>query len=183
MAKDDFAFDDLVFHDCAPRDDQLVVCSRDEFRCDNAKQCIEYWKVCDGENNCDDNSDESKHCSQSNGTCWFVDENWKTFCNWIDLPEGDFNWKFIAANNETHTGPQSLFNQTFHYISMNSKGHSLGERALVASPVFPASIDICSVVFHYYMFGSPSMGEFNVSQTNEMIAQPITCYLGFHHRN
>ena len=37
-------------------------CPMHSFRCQN-KRCVEYSNVCDGNNDCIDNSDESEGCS------------------------------------------------------------------------------------------------------------------------
>lgn len=156
----DLAFDDFVFDNCVPKGSDQVICNENEYRCDDHQQCIHYWQYCDGNVDCDDNSDEVKHCTQANGTCWFVNQNWRTHCSWIDL-DGDLRWTF-TTNTDINTGPQSLYNGVYGYLLMVSKGHVLGEKALIATQVFPASIDICSMDFHYYMYGSDSMGDLNV---------------------
>ena len=80
----------------------------------------------------------------------------------------DFNFVYeqvplnATKGHETNTGPQELLNAKYGYVVMKAKGHKFGERAAVASPEFPASTDVCSMTFHYYMYGADTMGELTV---------------------
>lgn len=158
----DMAFDDFAFVDCQDAEKGAeAVCEENEFRCASHTQCVDYWQRCDGEDNCDDLSDE-KHCAQGRGTCWFSDENWRTHCDWIDVPNYAFQWSFASARDPDKNLTDSLFGDGLYYIILPSTNRTFGERAAVASPIFPASHDVCSIGFHYFMHGGDTMGELNV---------------------
>lgn len=163
-SKADLALDNFQFTNCHQNETQMeLTCEENEYRCADKTQCIEYWRFCDAEYDCADGSDEG-HCTQANGTCWFVDDNWKTHCDWIDLKRDfTFVYEAVAINatkdHETNTGPQSLLNDKYGYALMKAKGRKFGERAAIASPEFPASTSICSMGFHYYMYGADTMGQ------------------------
>lgn len=50
QSKADFAMDDFQFINCVKNASQFeMICSENEYRCDDKTQCIDYWKLCNGE--------------------------------------------------------------------------------------------------------------------------------------
>lgn len=51
-SKADFALDDFQFTNCVQNASQLeLICAENEYRCDDKTECIDYWRLCDGEMN------------------------------------------------------------------------------------------------------------------------------------
>ena len=49
----------------------FTACSDDQFQCKDAGNCISLSWVCDGENDCEDGSDE-QNCNEKCTSCLFV---------------------------------------------------------------------------------------------------------------
>ncbi|XP_039405795.1 MAM and LDL-receptor class A domain-containing protein 1 [Corvus cornix cornix] len=164
--KDGIALDDLTFsRECLPSQEFLPAeptklpptgsCSHGHRQCQNGK-CYRPEQSCDFEDNCGDNTDESK-CGTS---CTF--ENGK--CGWQNSLADNFNWVLGVGSPQSLRPPRdhTLGNRTGHFLYLEATATGLiNEKAHVKSSIWKESSRTCVMSFWYFK-SSKAMGHIQV---------------------
>ncbi|KAM8934342.1 apical endosomal glycoprotein [Pelodytes ibericus] len=129
------AIDDLAFRHCALPAVQPG-CSSGQFKCARGS-CVEERAVCDGSDDCGDNSDELE-CGQFN------------FCNFENATSGwkEQNWPRVNGYS-SRPGRDHSFNSRSGYFLGAEKG-----TAMLTGSITQKGPDACSLVLYYLMDGS-----------------------------
>ncbi|XP_033104873.1 MAM and LDL-receptor class A domain-containing protein 2-like [Anneissia japonica] len=157
----DYTVDDIKFINCAPPEITGDACKSTEFHCSN-DYCVDYNKVCDYNNDCGDNSDES-HCTAYPGRCDFE----LNLCSWHQELDDQFDWTLRTGSTGTiGTGPtndHTLKSNNGHYIYIDTSWpRQENDVARLGSPTFSALTGSkCRVRLWYHMNG-PEVGMLSV---------------------
>ncbi|XP_022094256.1 MAM and LDL-receptor class A domain-containing protein 1-like isoform X2 [Acanthaster planci] len=155
----DIAIDDVTLENC--RDDDFSrPCTDQELTCGNG-QCVSLTHVCDYGYDCVDGADE-QNCEPQPADCNFDDYPFTTACGWTQLTNDDFDWTQDRSTPTTDTGPNSDHNADGgSFLFIEASGRRQNDMARVATPVFPASTNVCLMRFWYHMRGK-SVGTLQV---------------------
>ena len=159
------AIDDILFEDCAlpPTSDPSNCNTTKNFVC-TRHTCISQDLLCDYNDDCGDNSDESlitAYCDQYAGRCDFEDGN----CDWTPLANGN-STNFVVGQGETETegtGPtkdHTTNRPSGKYLYIDATNQQIAQ---IKSPIVyydPNYVNPtggkrlpCFFRFHYLMYG------------------------------
>ncbi|CAD5112318.1 DgyrCDS1544 [Dimorphilus gyrociliatus] len=167
----------------------FCACKKDDFLCTN-NNCIPKYKLCNGKDDCGDNSDEEKTCSSS-ANCDFENTFVSGYRN-RNTSTKTIEWKrFRGSTKSSGSGYSNLrFDYTKksslgHYMLVDSSvaGQPVGELAQLLSPVINENSQQNCLRFYYYMFNfheDPSkMGNLTVKlYFNDLDIRPLYRIVG-----
>ncbi|XP_065198014.1 MAM and LDL-receptor class A domain-containing protein 2-like [Sycon ciliatum] len=152
----DISLDDVGFINCNPALGIVKPpCNKTEFECAN-KNCISVYKLCDFNNDCQDNSDEDAktcaaqpgYCNFENSPCGYSNVNWDVF-DWVG---------YRGPTPSVGTGPgvdHTYGNSSGRYIYLETSfPRSPNDKAVFESPYFQPPYGACNFRFWYHMFGA-----------------------------
>ncbi|XP_033638977.1 MAM and LDL-receptor class A domain-containing protein 1-like [Asterias rubens] len=148
------AVDNIEFppEQCGALDGSKPQCKSHEFQCADGRQCISNDKLCNKNNDCLDQSDETS-CSNY-GQCTF-DEN---LCNWSQMTDDDFDWQRSTTSmlSLSATGPSSDHSGSGQFLMIQASGQNPADLArIVTSTEYPANTKgSCQVRFWYTLSGA-----------------------------
>uniref|UniRef100_H2XUP0 MAM domain-containing protein n=1 Tax=Ciona intestinalis TaxID=7719 RepID=H2XUP0_CIOIN len=155
------AIDDVTFNDCGDQSSGHV-CDANAFTCADG-QCIFSDEVCDMRNDCDDGSDELT-CPLHDGDCTFDGQAWggTSGCKYVQNQDDNGDWQLsdgtgLSNGNPVTSGPSMDHTPSaggyFAMVDVTSLPPGSVVR-FTTSKAMPASTDICTIRFWYFMSGT-----------------------------
>ncbi|XP_072014819.1 MAM and LDL-receptor class A domain-containing protein 2-like [Amphiura filiformis] len=123
------------------------------FYCDNGNCINKAEFLCNFEDDCGDNSDETREC----GTCTFETTYPNGTCGWTDVSSGSFKWdKGSGSQGESNTGPSK--DHTYgdalgHYMYVDASSGSAYSKATMKTPWIREASSTCMFNFWVHMHG------------------------------
>ncbi|XP_078483553.1 MAM and LDL-receptor class A domain-containing protein 1 isoform X3 [Ciona intestinalis] len=155
------AIDDVTFNDCGDQSSGHV-CDANAFTCTDG-QCIFSDEVCDMRNDCDDGSDELT-CPLHDGDCTFDEQVWggHSGCKYVQNQDDNGDWQIsdgtgLNNGNPVTSGPSMDHTPpaggSFAMVDVTTLPPGSVVR-FTTSKALPASADICTIRFWYFMSGT-----------------------------
>lgn len=159
-SRSSLALDDISLFECSLPQAQIS-CPSNQFQCTKTKACVGSNLLCDFQDDCGDNSDES-NCAAYNG-CNFE----RGMCSWSQVYGSDnFNWERRSGTTLTfNTGPSrdhTTGTVTGYYMFIDAFFPRQGQKAQIKSKWFqPNASGQCKIRMWYHMRGD-GIGALNV---------------------